>query len=84
MGTAPGIFGLASLGSGADLGPKSMSFGRILKNVQGLFSSAEVAAFRDLCGRQGTSDRLGGQGFYEERTQRAAYLRANLQNHPLR
>ncbi len=37
VGTAPGIFGLASSALGADLGPKSTNFGRILKICQSLF-----------------------------------------------
>ncbi len=40
VGTAPGIFGLASSGVVADLGPESTIPGRILKRCRGAFSSA--------------------------------------------
>ena len=48
VGTALGIFGLASSGLGADLGLKLAIFGRILKNIPGPFSSVEetVVTFR--------------------------------------
>ena len=38
---APGILGLAAFALGAELGPISMNFGRILKSCPGLLSSAE-------------------------------------------
>jgi hypothetical protein len=44
LGTAPGIFGLASSGLGADLGPNSQTFGWILKSFPGPFSSDETRA----------------------------------------
>ncbi len=46
MGTAPGVFGLASSGLGADLGPKSMISGRILNSFRGLFSSGTLITLR--------------------------------------
>ncbi len=41
VGTTPGIFGLASSGFGAAVGPKSKISGRILKSFRGPLSSAE-------------------------------------------
>ncbi len=41
VGTAPGIFGLASPGFRGEEGPNSVIFGRILQISPGSFSSAE-------------------------------------------